>query len=103
MRWATEAAIKPIPRKSDMRVASLGIAACAGIDELMLFQSCGSCRVYVAGIMIVASRTGKGPSLLAAMLSVASFDFFVPLPYLAVSDVKYFVLSSCSLWPLYIN
>jgi two-component system sensor histidine kinase KdpD len=49
--------------------------------------------VYLLGIMIISSRTGKGPALLAALLSVASFDFFFVPPYhtFAVSDVKYFV------------
>jgi two-component system sensor histidine kinase KdpD len=95
---APKLAIKPIPRKSDMRewFLSLGIvAACTGIDELMFpyFSLADLAMVYLLGIMIVASRTGKGPSLLATMFSVASFDFFFVPPYhtFAVSDVKYFV------------
>ncbi len=95
---APKLAIKPIPRKSDMRewLLSLGIvAACTGIDELMFpyFSLVDLAMVYLLGIMIVASRTGKGPSLLATMFSVASFDFFFIPPYhtFAVSDVKYFV------------
>jgi len=47
--------------------------------------------VYLLGIVIVAMRTGRGPSLLAAVLSVAAFDFFFVPPYFtfAVSDVRY--------------
>ena len=95
---APKLAIKPIPRKSEMRewLLSLGIvAACTGIDELMFpyFSLVDLAMVYLLGIMIVASRTGKGPSLLATMFSVASFDFFFVPPYhtFAVSDVSYFV------------
>jgi two-component system, OmpR family, sensor histidine kinase KdpD len=47
--------------------------------------------VYLLGIVIVAMRTGRGPSLLAAVLSVAAFDFFFVPPYftLAVTDARY--------------
>ncbi len=47
--------------------------------------------LYLLGIVIVAMRSGLGPSLFAAVLSVAAFDvFFVP-PYLAfgVHDLRY--------------
>jgi two-component system, OmpR family, sensor histidine kinase KdpD len=95
---APKLAIKPIPRKSDMREWLLGlgiVAACTGIDELMFpyFSLVDLAMIYLLGIMIVASRTGKGPSLLATMFSVASFDFFFVPPYhtFAVSDVKYLV------------
>src|SRR5204862_4029199 len=38
-----------------------------------------------------AMRTGRGPSLAAAVLSVAAFDFFFVPPYFtfAVTDVRY--------------
>jgi two-component system sensor histidine kinase KdpD len=91
-------AAKPVSQKSDMRdwLLSLGIvAACTGISALMFpyFSLVDLAMVYLLGIMIVASRTGKGPSLLATLLSVASFDFFFVPPYhtFAVSNVKYFV------------
>jgi len=47
--------------------------------------------VYLLGIVIVAMRTGRGPSLLAAVLSVAAFDFFFVPPYFtfAVTDARY--------------
>ncbi|RPH76607.1 MAG: sensor histidine kinase KdpD, partial [Candidatus Rokuibacteriota bacterium] len=47
--------------------------------------------LYLLGIVAVAMRTGRGPSLLAAVLSVAAFDFFFVPPQLtfAVSDVRY--------------
>jgi two-component system sensor histidine kinase KdpD len=88
----------PVSQKTRTRdwLLSLGIVAvCTGIAELMFsyFSPVDLAMVYLLGIMIVASRTGKGPSLLATLLSVGSFDFFFVPPYytFAVSDVKYFV------------
>ena len=47
--------------------------------------------VYLLGIVAVAMRTGRGPSLLAAVLGVAAFDFFFVPPRFtfAVSDGRY--------------
>lgn len=47
--------------------------------------------IYLLGIVVVAMRHGRGPSLLASLLSVAAFDFFFVPPYFtfAVVDVRY--------------
>ncbi|MBN1141471.1 MAG: sensor histidine kinase KdpD, partial [Deltaproteobacteria bacterium] len=47
--------------------------------------------VYLLGVVVIAGRTGKGPSLLATILSVAAFDFlFVPPRFtFTVSDVRH--------------
>jgi len=47
--------------------------------------------VYLLGVLITAARYGRGPSILAAVLGVAAFDFFFVLPYLtfSVSDTQY--------------
>jgi two-component system sensor histidine kinase KdpD len=47
--------------------------------------------IYLLVIMIVAIRFGRGPSTLAAALSVATFDFFFVPPYytFAVSDARH--------------
>jgi two-component system sensor histidine kinase KdpD len=49
--------------------------------------------VYLLGTVLVATRFGRGPSALAAVLSVALFDFlFVPPLYtFAVSDAQYLI------------
>jgi two-component system sensor histidine kinase KdpD len=49
--------------------------------------------MYLLGIVLAASRTGKGPSLLATFLSVAAFDFFFvpPLYTFSVHDLQYFL------------
>ncbi len=47
--------------------------------------------IYLLGVMAVAARLGRGPAILASVLSVATFDFFFVPPYLAfrVSDTQY--------------
>src|SRR5690349_5071804 len=49
--------------------------------------------LLVLGVVIVATRFGFGPSLLAAVLSVIAFDFFFVTPYwsFAVSDLRHIV------------
>ena len=47
--------------------------------------------LFLLGVVLVAYRFGRGPAVLAAVLYVASFDFFFVPPRLtfAVSDVQY--------------
>jgi two-component system, OmpR family, sensor histidine kinase KdpD len=49
--------------------------------------------LYLLGIVLVAARYGRGPSILAAILGVSAFDFlFVPpLDSFAVSDAQYLI------------
>jgi len=49
--------------------------------------------VYLVGIIVVSMRVGYGPSLFAALLSVASLDFFCVPPILsfAVSDLQHII------------
>jgi two-component system sensor histidine kinase KdpD len=49
--------------------------------------------VYLLGVVVVATRYGRGGSLLATLLSVAAFDFFFVPPHFtfAVSDTQYLV------------
>lgn len=46
---------------------------------------------YLLGIIFVSTRYGRGPSILASILSVAAFDFFFVDPFLtfSVSDTQY--------------
>jgi two-component system, OmpR family, sensor histidine kinase KdpD len=71
------------------------VAACTLITSLMsrYFEPSNLVMVYLLGVMIVAIRCGRGPSLLAALLGVAAFDFFFVPPYLtfAVRDYQYLV------------
>jgi len=49
--------------------------------------------LYLLGVMFIAMRFGRGPSVLSTVLSVATFDFFFVPPRFsfAVSDVQYLV------------
>ncbi|RPI99416.1 MAG: sensor histidine kinase KdpD, partial [Chloroflexi bacterium] len=49
--------------------------------------------LYLLAVVVAAIRWGRGPSVLAAVLSVLAFDFFMVPPRLtlAVSDVQYFL------------
>jgi two-component system sensor histidine kinase KdpD len=43
------------------------------------FELSNPIMVYLLGVVVVAARWGRGPSVAAAILSVAAFDFlFVP-------------------------
>jgi len=77
------------------------VAICTGIAWAMfpLFASSNLIMVYLLGVIVVATRYGRGPSLLASLLSVAAFDFFFVPPYytFAVSDTQYFITFSVML------
>ncbi|MGH2392608.1 MAG: DUF4118 domain-containing protein, partial [Candidatus Limnocylindria bacterium] len=57
------------------------------------FEVSNLIMVYLLGVVAVAMRRSRGPSLLASVLSVAAFDFFFVPPYMtfAVSDTEYLV------------
>jgi len=77
-------------------VQAIGIVAvCTLIARLMFpfFAPTNLIMFYLAGVLIVAVRCGRGPSILASLLSVAAFDFFFVPPYLsfAVSGTEYLI------------
>ena len=47
--------------------------------------------VYLLGVVAIATRFGRGPSIVASVLSVTAFDFFFvpPILTLAVEDTQY--------------
>jgi two-component system sensor histidine kinase KdpD len=57
------------------------------------FDNSNLIMVYLLGVAFVATRHGRGPSALAAVLSVAAFDFLFVPPQLtfAVHDTQYLV------------
>ncbi len=85
---------EPTPRP-DYLGAVAGVAVCTGIAWLMhrQFAAANLIMVYLLGVMLAAVRFGRGPAILASVLSVAAFDFFFVPPYLtfAVSDTQYLV------------
>jgi len=68
---------------------------CTAVAWLMLpiFELSNVVMVYLLGVVFVAWRYGRGPSIAAAVLGVATFDFFFVPPFLtfAVSDTQYLV------------
>jgi two-component system, OmpR family, sensor histidine kinase KdpD len=50
--------------------------------------------LYLLAVVAVATRAGRGPSVLASFLSVAAFDFFCVPPFytFAVADTQYVVV-----------
>lgn len=64
-------------------VGAYGVRAVFAVPDIEM--------VYFVAIVVAALRLGRGPSVLAAALSVAAFDFFFVPPYftLAVADGRY--------------
>ena len=62
------------------------------------FELANLIMVYLLGVVMVAARSGRGPSILASVLSVATFDFFFVPPYLTfqVADGQYVVTFAVS-------
>ena len=71
------------------------VAACTVIAELMRrrFDLSNLTMIYLGGVVIAAIAFGRGPAIVAAVLSVAVFDFgFVPPRFtFRVSDAQYLV------------
>jgi two-component system sensor histidine kinase KdpD len=71
------------------------VVICTLIAGVMFpyFAPANLIMAYLVGVVFVASRYGRGPSVLASVLSVLSFDFFFVQPYLTfhVSDSQYVI------------
>ena len=82
---------RPLHYVWSVRVCPLCTLVCWSM--LGRFDRSNLVMVYLLGVAFVASRYGRGPSALAAVLSVAAFDFFFVPPHLtfAVSDSQYVV------------
>lgn len=74
------------------------VAACIAttlltLPMLRLFDLANIVMLFLLCVVLVAVKFGRGPSMLAAFVSVASFDFFFVPPRFsfAVSDLQYLV------------
>jgi two-component system sensor histidine kinase KdpD len=71
------------------------VALCTLVAWAMFpaFAPANLIMVYLLGTIVAAARFGRGPGILASVLSVGAFDFFFVPPYLdfAVSDTEYVV------------
>jgi two-component system sensor histidine kinase KdpD len=72
------------------------LGACTALAGLMRphFDSAGLTMVYLLGVVVIATAFGRAPAVVAAVLSVATFDFaFVPPRFtFRVSDAQYLVV-----------
>ena len=75
------------------------VAALAAYPLLPVFELANIVMVFLLAVVVVAVRYGRGPSVLAAFLSVAAFDFlYVPPRFsFSVSDVQYLLTFSVML------
>ena len=73
--------------------AAVVIGACTAIAAVVFrtLNVTDVAMLYLLGVGVVAFRFGRGPSVAAAVASIAAFDFFFVPPYytFAVSDVRY--------------
>ncbi|MBK8173061.1 MAG: sensor histidine kinase KdpD [Sandaracinaceae bacterium] len=73
--------------------AALMVAVATGLGTVLtqILSLPDVVMIFLLGIMLVALRFGRGPSVLAATLSVACLDFFFVPPFytFAVSDVRH--------------
>jgi two-component system sensor histidine kinase KdpD len=79
------------PREWLWSVAGVGGATIVALLLYPYFGLVDLVMVYLLGVVITASRAGKGPSMFSALLSVAAFDFFFVPPRFTftVSDVRH--------------
>jgi K+-sensing histidine kinase KdpD len=62
-------------------VALVGLATAIGAIARQHLALPDLVMLYLLGVMVAAARFGRGPSLLAAALSILAFDFFFIPPY----------------------
>ena len=74
-------------------IAAVALCTAAAWAMFPYFELANLIMVYLLGVVGVAARSTRGPSVLASILSVAAFDVFFVRPYysFAVSDTQYFV------------
>jgi two-component system sensor histidine kinase KdpD len=73
-------------------LACIGVTL-ASIPLAARFDRSNIVAIFILTVVLVAMRFGRGPAALAAVVSVAAFDFFFVPPRFsfAVSDVQYFL------------
>jgi two-component system sensor histidine kinase KdpD len=88
--------VTPAPAHTDWRnyVSSLATVAVMTVAAWLMHRRFGLANlimVYLLGVMWVAVNFGRGPAIVASVLSVAAFDFFFvpPAQTFAVSDTQY--------------
>lgn len=75
---------------------AVGLVVLATIVSKLLFDYLAPVNLvmlYLLAVVVVALRFGRGPSVIATILAVAAFDFFLVPPFLsfAVADTQYLI------------
>jgi two-component system, OmpR family, sensor histidine kinase KdpD len=83
-------------RETSGYLAGAAVVASSAVASWLLFgrgQLADVVMIFLLGVVVVSMRFGYGPSLLAALLSVLTFDFIFIPPYMsfAVSDFSHFI------------
>jgi two-component system sensor histidine kinase KdpD len=67
--------------------AAAAVAAATGLAWLMFpfFELANLIMTYLLAVVLIATRYGRGPAVLASVVSVAAFDFFFVPPYFTFS------------------
>ncbi len=75
--------------------AMLVVAVCTALSSIVFpyFAPATLIMIYLVGVVLSAARYGRGPSILASIVSVAAFDFLFVPPHLtfAVADTQYMI------------
>jgi len=92
---APAAPARPPIRWRDYLSGLLAVMVTTGVAAALQrwFAPANLMMIYLLGVMWVAVNVGRGPAIVASILSVAAFDFFFVPPALtfAVSDTQYAV------------
>ena len=85
--------LKRTSNRREYLYALVGVAIATAVAWAMFpyFSPANLIMMYLMAVIVIAIRLGRGPSVLASVVSVATFDFFFVPPYLsfAVSDIQY--------------
>ena len=99
---SAEETLKQVVRKPAARIPvkewywSLGsVTVCTVVCGLVFpyFEQINIIMIYLLGIVVTSTRTGRWPALTTTLLSVAAFDFFFVPPHFTfvVSDVRFII------------
>ncbi|MBC7622062.1 MAG: two-component system sensor histidine kinase KdbD [Aeromicrobium sp.] len=82
---------KPRARGYVIALASCAVTSVIATALLPYFALANIVMLFLLNVVLVSARLGRGPAILSAFLSVASFDFFFVPPRFsfAVSDAQY--------------
>jgi two-component system, OmpR family, sensor histidine kinase KdpD len=69
------------------------VALCSLLAWISHLTEANIVMIFLAGVAIVAARQGRGPAVLAAVLSVLVFDYFFVKPRFSfvIDDAQYFI------------